>query len=264
MITLARIAVYPFKSLDPVAVDEAAVLSSGALEHDRRFALCDETGAFINGKRDARIHGIRGTLDLLSGVVRVKAGDVAQDRLFHIEQDRAALEVWFSDYFGRRLHVVENRVSGLPDDSEYPGPTVIGTATLETVAAWFEGITLDEARLRFRANLEICGVEPFWEDRLVARVGDVVRFSIGAVQFEGMNPCARCVVPSRSAATGDANATFQRRFVELRRASFPSWAEPERFDHFYRLAVNTRPVPATVPGRLRVGDEVRILETRPF
>lgn len=262
MITLARIAVYPFKSLDPVAVDEATVLASGALENDRRFALCDETGALINGKRDAGVHGIRSTFEL--DVLHVKTGDAALGRSFHVSQDRTGLEDWFSHYFGRRVRIAENRVTGLPDDSEYPGPTVIGTATLETVASWFEGMTVDEARLRFRANLEICGVEPFWEDRLVARVGDVVRFSIGAVEFEGMNPCARCVVPSRAATTGEANATFQKSFVERRRASLPSWAEPERFDHFYRLAVNTRPVNATVPGRIRVGDEVRILETRPF
>lgn len=264
MIPLVRIAIYPFKSLDPVVVEEAPVLASGALENDRRFALRDKTGAFINGKRDARIHGIRSTLDLSSDVFRVRAGDAAENHSFHVERDHAALEAWFAKYFGAPVHVAENRVGGFPDDTEYPGPTVISTATLETVASWFEGMTLEEARLRFRANLEIGGVEPFWEDRLVARVGDVVRFSIGDVQFDGMNPCARCPVPARDALTGDVTPMFQRLFVDERRATFPAWGEPERFDHFYRLAVNTRAVNATVPGEIRVGDEVRILETRPF
>src|SRR5262245_44940425 len=141
MITLARITLYPFKSLDPFSVDASIVLASGALEHDRRFALRDRAGAFINGKRDPRIHGIRTKFDIDDTVfseVFIRAMGVSKYfDCFDTTKDRAALEAWFTNYFEAPVTIAENRVGGFPDDTEYPGPTVISTATLETVASWF-------------------------------------------------------------------------------------------------------------------------------
>ena len=59
--TLDRITIYPIKSLPGCAVTEATVMSCGALENDRWFALVDETGEFVNGKRFAAIHRVRAT-----------------------------------------------------------------------------------------------------------------------------------------------------------------------------------------------------------
>src|SRR4029079_14548107 len=115
-------------------------------------------------------------------------------RTFHIDRDRSSLEDCFSARFDMPVTIAENAEAGFPDDPETPGPTFVSTATLECVASWFR-LPLDEVRRRFRANLEIDGGEPFWEDRLFAAVGNVVRFSVGNVSFEGTNPCARCVVP---------------------------------------------------------------------
>jgi uncharacterized protein len=99
----------------------------------------------------------------------------------------------------------------------------------------------------------------FWEDQLFAESEtSAVRFRIGEAAFEGSNPCARCPVPSRDSQTGLANEGFQKRFSELRRAQLPPWAPAGRFDHFYRLATNTR-VPSTEQGKLlRVGDRLII------
>ena len=99
------------------------------------------------------------------------------------------------------------------------------------------------------------GLPAFWEDQLFAgSETSVVRFKIGDVAFEGSNPCARCPVPSRDSQTGTEILGFQKRFSELRRAKLPSWSPVERFDHFYRLATNTR-VPSTECGKvLSVGD----------
>jgi uncharacterized protein YcbX len=258
MVTLARIAIYPVKSLDPVVLDRARVLPSGAIENDRRFALRDATGTFINGKREARVHRIRSCFDLSSQALELNVDGAGDRTRFDVNRDRAAIEAWFARYFDKPVSVVENPAGGFPDDTEAPGPTVISTATLETVASWYAGISLDEARLRFRANLEIGGVEPFWEDRLFAAAGTVVRFFVGGVSFEGTNPCARCVVPSRSSTTGIPEPLFQKTFGNRRQTLLPPWAEAGRFDHFYRLAVNTRPVPATLPGDIHVGDELKI------
>jgi uncharacterized protein len=138
---------------------------------------------------------------------------------------------------------VENETAGFPDDTDAPGPTLVSTATLAAVASWFPGLSVDETRRRFRANLEIAGVEPFWEDGLVGPPGTAVPFQIGETRWLGVNPCQRCVVPTRDSATGAATPLFQKTFANRREAALPPWAAREQFDHFYRLAINTRPAP---------------------
>ena len=50
---LAKLIIYPIKSLDGVEVNQAEVLSSGALKYDRQIALFDQKDRFINGKRNS-------------------------------------------------------------------------------------------------------------------------------------------------------------------------------------------------------------------
>lgn len=264
---LARITIYPIKSLDGVVVDQATLLASGALEHDRRFALRDQRGECLNGKRAAAIHRLRLDMDLASGAVTLTADDERRregSRRFLIDTDRAALAEWLRGFLGfdEPLEIAENPTAGFPDDEEAPGPTVVSTATLETVASWFPGLSLDEVRRRFRANLEIGGVEPFWEDRLCAEADQAVRFQIGESVLEGVNPCQRCVVPTRDSLTGAVTPQFAQRFAEHRRRSLPPWAAVSRFDHYYRLAVNTRPA-NNAGGRIRLGDRIAVLGAFP-
>lgn len=253
---LARIVIYPVKSLDGLALDEARVLPSGAIEHDRRFALVDAQGKSINGKRTPKVHLVRSRFDIASRTLAVSAGQASHS--FQVDADRPALEDFLSQFFGTTVQFAENAAAGFPDDTLAPGPTVISTATLETVAGWFDGLTLDETRRRFRANLEIGGVEPFWEDRLYSEEGRAVRFQIGEVLLEGTNPCQRCVVPTRSSETGERSDEFAAIFERQRYETLPYWATRSRFDHFFRLAVNTRPVAGST-GTLRVGDNIQIV-----
>jgi uncharacterized protein YcbX len=264
---LVRITIYPIKSLDGILVDQATLLPRGPLEHDRRYALRDSAGRLLNGKRTEAMHRLRLDMELASGVVALTAGDErggGEPRRFHIDTDRAELAQWLQDYFAleQPLEIIENAATGFPEDEEAPGPTVVSTATLETAASWFPGLKLEEMRRRFRANLEIGGVEPFWEDRLYGEAGQAVRFQLGELLLDGVNPCQRCVVPSRDSVTGAVTSQFAQRFAERRRQCLPPWAAISRFDHFYRLAVNTRPVDST-GGCIRLGDPVRILGTLP-
>jgi hypothetical protein len=126
------------------------------------------------------------------------------------------------------------------------------------VAGWFPGLDLEEVRRRFRANLEIDGVEPFWEDRLVGASRRPVEFRIGGVQWLGMKACERCVVPTRSSQDGEPTRGFQKAFAQARERTLPSWAPADQFDHYYHLCVNTR---LGYDGRattLRVGDAVDV------
>ncbi|MBI5757234.1 MAG: MOSC N-terminal beta barrel domain-containing protein [Planctomycetales bacterium] len=235
---LARILIHPIKSFDAVEVASADVLPSGALRNDRRWALVDADDRFVNGKRSPLLQRIRSQFDLEHERVDLSfGGDTVS---FHLAEDRASLERWLSERLDVAVRLVENREVGFPDDLDSPGPTIVSTATLAAVGAWFPGLSVDEARRRFRANLEIDGVEAFWEDRLYGREGEPLRFRVGDIEFFGTNPCQRCVVPTRDSHTGGVSAEFQKQFATQRESTLPVWAERSRFDHFYRLTVNTK------------------------
>lgn len=255
---LAGIYIFPIKSLDGIALDQATVLESGALQHDREFALVDAEGKFINGKRTAKVHEIRSKFDLTTWTVSLQLQETSSAETFHLEADRPALNAWFSEYFGFPVTLIQNVDGGFPDDTASPGPTVISTATLTEVTSWFPGLTLEDVRRRFRTNLEIADLEPFGEDRFYEEVNRVVEFQIGDVQLQGVNPCQRCVVVTRAAETGQPYPNFQKTFATKRKDTLPEWAERSRFNHFYRLAVNTRLLPSQGRMVLRLGDEVRL------
>ena len=253
---LARICLYPIKSLPPVSPLQAVLLAGGALQHDREWAFFTEDGRVLNSKRTPTIHGLRSVFELDTGSVCLEAAGTGDAGRFHLPDEQEMLEAWLTRYFGQPVLLRRNMQSGFPDDLHAPGPTVISTATLEEVASWFPGLSVDSTRVRFRANLEIGGVPPFWEDRLFGQPETVVPFQIGGVEFHGVNPCQRCAVPPRDPETGEILLDFSQVFRAKREQTLPSWAARARFNHFYRLAVNTR-VPESEAGKvLRVGDEV--------
>jgi uncharacterized protein YcbX len=82
---------------------------------------------------------------------------------------------------------------------------------------------------------------------------DIVEFRIEDVAVHGINPCQRCAVPCRHPTTAVALDNFQRVFAEKRAATLPPWAATSRFNHYYRLSINTR-IPAAEGGKIiRVG-----------
>jgi MOSC domain-containing protein len=252
---LSRITLYPFKSLDGQEVEDAVVLRNAGLRHDREYCLVDENGLALNIKRlGAALIRIRSEVHFAFGEITLREGSCEQT--FHLERESQRIAEWFSARLGQTVRLARDSEHGFPDDTEASGPTVVSTATLAEVGSWFD-LDVEEVRRRFRANVEIDGVPAFWEDELYGPPGEVVRFHIGEVAIDGVNPCARCTVPSHDSRDGEIlEPQFARIFAEKRRATLPSWADRSRFDHCYRLAVNTR-VPDTEAGKeLHVSDEI--------
>jgi uncharacterized protein YcbX len=253
---IEQLFVHPIKSLDPVDVASARIVTGGGLSWDRRYAMLDGDGEYVNGKREPQVHRIRSAFDLDAGTVTVREqGDDAR-RLFHLDDDRKALEAWLGDAVGYPIHLARDDEGGYPDDTDASGPTVITAGTVETVASWYDGIDPAEMRRRLRPNVVVGGVEPFWEDRLYREPGTIVPFDVGGVRLHGVNPCQRCVVPTRDPNTGDPTPGFRETFVERRRATLPEWAGTAWFDHYFRLMANTRVPEASRGEQLVVGDEV--------
>lgn len=255
---VARILLYPIKALDGIERDRAAVISPGALELDRRWAIFDEKGHYVNGKRNAKVYKLCCQFDLANHTITLSRQGERKTVQFHLVQDTIKINQWLSEYFQEPVFLKEKVEGGFPDDTEAYGPTVISTATLETVASWFPGLTVNNLRSRFRANLEIDDVPPFWEDQLFSEAGEMVNFQVGSVQFQGINPCQRCLVPTRDPETGEVYPQFQQIFIKQREAMLPAWTTPSRFNHYYRLSINTRISPSQTGKVIKIGDQLTI------
>ncbi|MDJ0592468.1 MAG: MOSC N-terminal beta barrel domain-containing protein [Pleurocapsa sp. MO_226.B13] len=259
---VARLFVYPVKSLDRLEGDRVTILKSGALEGDRTWAIFDLAGNFVNGKRNQKIHALRSKLDLVTKNLALQIEDTNKTQTFNLITEQSALCAWLAEYFGFRVKIEQNLDMGFPDDTTSPGATIVSTATLEAIASWYPELNVESIRRRFRANIEIGGVPAFWEDRLFTTPEQTVKFKVGEVEFQGVNPCQRCVVVTRNPQTGAAYPQFQKIFTRQRKETLPEWTERSRFNHFFRLAVNTRLSPTEAGKTIATGDRVNIERSR--
>lgn len=251
---LGRIVIFPIKSLDGLALESARLTGGGILENDRVFAIYDTAGKVVNGKRTPRVHELRCEFDSLVREVRLwPNGQTAQQ--FQLDAP-APLEKWLAGFFGFAIEFRHEPEKGFPDDREAFGPTIVSEGSLRTVQGWFPELTLQSVRRRFRANLELLDETPFCEDGLFGAPGELKPFQIGSVNFLGHNPCQRCVVPTRDPDNAQPLSEFQKKFMQQRKDSLPSWANAQRFNHFYRFAVNTSVASSEAGKELRAGDKV--------
>lgn len=252
-----RLRVFPIKSLDGRELSAAQLVGPGSLRGDREYAITDEDGEPVTGKQDARVHRIRTTFAPTRGEVTVEElGASTGPETFSLDGERGALNAWFSDALDRPVSLVRNTGGGFPDDTVAHGPTLISTGTIRRVAEWMD-LTTHSVRRRFRANVEIAGVPPFWEDGLYGAGDAGATLDVGGTTLEVAGPSRRCVVPTRDPDTGEQMADFRERFVAHRRVSRPSWANRERLGGHFRLALNTA-VPDQPSPSIKVGDSVTV------
>jgi uncharacterized protein len=193
---VSSIKIYPIKSLDGVNVDSIGFTPTGSLKYDREFALVDSEGEIINAKKFASIHHIRTMFDLETNTITLSTNNKSSET-FKLNEDNLKLNEWFSDFFSKDVKIIRNTVIGFPDDTLAYGPTLCSTASIREIGSWLSETNIDLVRDRFRTNIEIDGVEPFFEDQLPGEKGLNTEFKIGDVTFIANNICKRCIVPSR-------------------------------------------------------------------
>lgn len=259
MASVASLRIYPVKGLDGISVEESTIVRGGTLTGDREYALFDSNGDVMNGKRTADIQTLSTDFEPETGTLAVQspAGKNAQFQLREADERTRAGE-WFSEYFETDLTMERDDSLGFVDRREM-GPSVISTATLETVASWFDEMSVEGARRRMRANVEIAGVPAFWEDGFVG--DNAPQFDAGSVRFEGVTPCGRCVVPERDPDTGEPIDGFREQFIRNREETFPKWVDETAFDHYYTVMLIASVPELYRKETLRVGDPVSVIES---
>src|SRR4030088_1762215 len=101
---LSRIDLYPIKSLDGVSVKESRISAGGNLEHDRIYAIVDETGAYVNGKRTAQVNSLRTDFskDFREAAFWINAEARKQE---FVLDEPVPLNRWLSDFFGFQVQL---------------------------------------------------------------------------------------------------------------------------------------------------------------
>jgi uncharacterized protein YcbX len=278
---LASITVFPIKSLDGHELLQAEVLPGAGLHYDRRWRLVDMEGRVVNAKRTPLIQAVRAAFDLEQRQVTLSSEQLTAET-FPLQPGTRGPCGWLAEAVGMPV-LLEERADGFPDDRDAPGPTLISTATLITVAGWF-GLTTEEARRRFRSNLEISDTDAFFEDTLASPAVRLVPgsqggglqpftagkdappppvdpyadlpppqpqpFSLGPVRLVATGVCRRCVVPTRKSHSGEAEMGFRESFEARRRSTLRRDVDASSWNGFYRLGLNTRVLAA---GRMQCG-----------
>ncbi|MDO8367144.1 MAG: MOSC domain-containing protein [Saprospiraceae bacterium] len=216
--TLSEIWIYPIKSLGGIAL-QVAVAEARGLRYDRRWMLVDDTGRFVT-QREIPTMALLGTAikpPYLSVFWKSKPQEKVQIPLeietpefpklrVQIWGEQCSARVlsdginqWFSHHLGQNLRLVY-----MPDttrrraDGRYAPPghhvsfadgfpyLIIGQASLDELNS---RLAQTLPMNRFRPNFVFTGGQPFEEDSWK-------QFSIGQLPFQGVKPCARCIIPT--------------------------------------------------------------------
>lgn len=218
---LSSLYLYPMKSCAPLACEEAQVQPRG-LAHDRRWMVVDGEGCFLTGRQLAAMTRVR-ALPLGSDGIELHAPGRAAltvvapgegprmrvsvwDSTVEARPAGAEADAWLSETLGRPVRLVHMDADARRAVSEkyaQPGDEV-------SFADGFPLLLISQAALdhlntrlaqpvpmtRFRPNLVVDGTAPHAED-------EWRRIRIGAVEFDVVKPCVRCVFTTVDTERGE-------------------------------------------------------------
>lgn len=270
MPTLSALHIYPLKSCAPRTLD-AAVVEPRGLANDRRWMVVDASGKFLTGRQQPRLTLIaatpeEGTLQLeapgmptlheplptANGTrIRTAVWGAAVKPLLASTRANA----WISTFLGAPCRLVYmdaacTRAVKEKYDGQYgqDGDEVSLADAFPVLLISQGALDLLNSKvaqplpmLRFRPNLVVAGTEPHAEDNWK-------RIRIGAIQFDVVKPCTRCVFTT----------------VDFEHGRFDPSGEPLRTLKTYRrspegITFGQNLIPRST-GTLRVGDALQVLE----
>ncbi len=257
--TISKLRIYPIKSLGFVEIEEVEI-GVHSLKNDRLFAMVDEVGRYINGKRTGRVNQLKTEYDLSNGIVKFSERPTGNQSTFELKEGNVELDNYLSNFFDIKLNLVKNEYGEFMDIPLKSSVTIVSEASLQYLQKDLERHTLESMRLRFRSNVELVGVDAFWEEQLYREPGVGVRFRIGEVEMLGISPRARCNVPPQNPTTGEMDYHFVKNMMESRNEHVTAENLLQYGRASYFLTINVY-VPKTELGkRIKLGDAIEILE----
>ncbi len=218
---LSEIWIYPIKSLGGIRLRSSRVLGKG-LAFDRRWMLMDETNTFMSQRMNAEmaLFKLQPTDSGFAISFRENSIELSYQKGYLSEKINA--RVWddevivhevsleHSQWFSERLGISCKLVC-FPEEHERPvDPRYAGNQEHVSLADGYPLLIIGQASLddlnsrleqpvlmnRFRPNLVFTGGTAFEEDGWNF-------FTIGKNRFQGVKPCARCVLITVNQENGE-------------------------------------------------------------
>lgn len=256
----SKLRIYPIKSLGFVEADEVEV-GFHSLKNDRQFAMVDADGRYLNGKRNNQVNLLKTDYDLANASVTFSDETSGIGGTFELREENEALNEFISDYFDLGLQLVSNDQGQFMDMPAESSVTIVSEASLQHLQQDLDRHTLENMRQRFRSNIEVSGVEAYWEEQLYHTPGVGMRFRVGDVHMIGISPRARCNVPPQSPENGEIDYHFIKNMIASRKDHSPSAEKVIQYGKaHYFLTINVY-VPPTEAGKvIRLHDEIEVLD----
>jgi hypothetical protein len=255
--TVTEINLYPVKSMRGTSVREALVCSNG-LENDRCWMLVDGEGKKITQRECPRLAlllprvesgGLRvqvpGTSDIVVALDRVAWGEelLTVDLWGHAHTGvvaAGAINRAFSEATGMSCRLLWLGQDGdVPFHDDAPLLAISQTSLDELNRRLPEPIPMN----RFRPSVVVAGSEPFEEDGWQ-------RIAIGETEFAAVKQCVRCAITTVDQAEGVFRGPEPLKTL----ATFRRMEQNVAFGAYFR--------PQTAGGRIRVGDQLKVLERK--
>jgi uncharacterized protein YcbX len=210
-ITLAAIHIHPVKSCAPLALDAARVERRG-LAHDRRYVVVDAQGRFLTGRQLPRLTLLR-ALPVAGGLaldapgmpsITLAAPEGNPERISATIWDdgvdaaacEAAVDAWLTRFLGQPVRLAymdrlaQRAVSldygRIGDEVGFADGYPLLLLSRAAQDALNARLSTPLPISRFRPNLVVEGCDAHAEDGWR-------RIRVGAVEFDLVKPCTRCV-----------------------------------------------------------------------
>jgi uncharacterized protein len=225
---VSQIHIYPIKSLDGYTVQTAIVEKRG-LQYDRRWMLVDSNGVFLTQRTHPQMALFRAIIVDNQLIIHDKANHktlltlrlnetTGETMMVEIWDDRckAALVSKQADQILSAALSLDCKLVKMPDetvrrvDADYNTGEdmvsfadgypilIVGESSLNDLKNRLENEAKDNITMRrFRPNIIFSGGQPYEEDNWK-------QFRIGEIHFQGVKPCARCVLTTIDPDTGIA------------------------------------------------------------
>lgn len=257
--TISKLRIYPIKSFSHIELEEAEI-GIHSLKNDRLFAMKDENGRYINGKRTARVNELKTEFDLEKGLVWFSEKSGGERRLFELKVGNADLDNYLSDFLGFKIQLIKNEEGGLQDIPITSSVTIVSEASLQSLQKDLDRHSLESMRLRFRTNVELSCVDAFWEEQLYQEPGIGMRFRIGEVEMIGVSPRARCNVPPQHPDTGEMDLDFVKNMIASRDKHLTTVNDLLQYGRAsYFLTINVYVAKTELGKKIRLNDQIEII-----
>jgi uncharacterized protein YcbX len=267
---ISQLYIYPIKSLGGIELDKATITTRG-LQFDRRFMLVDDNNSFITQRRHSKmalfrtaIKGENLFVHLLDDIgeklsVPLVPEPSVEIAMVTIRDDCCEAQFvsdeadkWFSTKLGiscRLVYMPESTLRKVDIDYAIDGDITSFSDGFQVLLIGESSLGDLNSRLekplpmnRFRPNIVMRGGLPFEEDTME-------EFSINGIDFCGVKLCSRCVVPTIDQETG-----LSGREPSTTLATYRSYSNKVFFG---------QNVLCRGDGMVRIGDEIRIMKTKP-